>query len=181
MSSSPRHRQVGRRPRRLTTAQRFYERGLASYQKRQLERAIADLDETIALEPKNAEYYAARGLMLLENGQPGEAEEDFAYALKLDRRQWLAHYGKGMRAFQERRFEDAIDSFSRAQHIAPARPEIYYHRAIAFNLQGNASEAIQDMEYAQSLFDQADPRHQYAKEWITIFSSAISVRPKPKS
>jgi Flp pilus assembly protein TadD len=155
--------------RRLDLADRYYERGLYQFEKNKLDLAIADLDEAIDLEPKRAEFYVARGLMLVQNGQMEEAEEDFAEGLRLDSTQWLAHYGRGVRAFEEADFAAAIDHFSRAQYIAPDRPEIYYYRAIALNLNGDSDEAIRDMEYAQSLLDSEDKRQRDTTRWINIF------------
>jgi len=136
---------------RLSTDERYYERGLDFYQKKNLEAALADMDAAIIAAPRKAEYYAARGLMLLEDGAADEAEADFAQALKLDPTQWLAHYGRGMRAYQERRYDEAVTHFSRAQVLAPERPEVYLHRAAALHARGDREEARRDVDYALEL------------------------------
>lgn len=135
----------------LSKDERHYERGLDFYRKKDLEAALADMDAAIAAAPRNGEYYAARGLMLLEYGARDEAEADFARALKHDPTQWLAHYGRGMYAFQEQRYDEAVLHFSRAQRLAPQRPEVYLHRAAALHARGDRDEARRDVDYALEL------------------------------
>ncbi len=142
---------------RLSQDERYYERALDLYRRQNLADAIDELDAAIATTPrKKAEYYAARGLMLLEHGASDEAEEDFAHALKLDPRQWLAHYGRGRHAYQERRYDEAVTHFSRAQQIAPERPEVYLHRAAALYAGGDREEARQDVDFALELLQRED-------------------------
>lgn len=169
MSQPAWYRRVGRSGRRLSLDQRHYERGLDYYAQNQLDLAIADLDQAIELAPRTAEYYAARGLMLLNYNAADEAEEDFARCLALDPTQWLAHYGRGIHAFQTARYDAAIAFFSRAQHVAPQRPEIYFYRAVTFFQNENPSEAIADMRYALTLLSSNDPRRTLAEKWLVIF------------
>ncbi len=164
-------------PRRLTIAERYYERGLDELSKDRLSQALADLDQAIAQNPRNAEYYAARGLALLRDEWEADAEQDFAQALKLDATQWLAHYGRGMLAFKEGDFTAALDHFSRAQRLAPQRPEIYVYRAASFFRAGNPREAIADIEYALTLFEPRDRRREQAGQWLEIFRRAASRQP----
>ncbi len=163
------HRQKGIR---LSVAERYYERSLDQYTKGKLDLALDDMDAAIEHAPRNAELFAARGLMLLQAGWTAEAEADFAHALKLDPTQWIAHYGRGMRAFQERDFRQAIDHFSRAQQIAPERPEIYYHRAVAFYELDDHKQAILDMEVAVSLLTDNSRRLAQAQKWLRILRQA---------
>ncbi|MBN1563750.1 MAG: tetratricopeptide repeat protein [Anaerolineae bacterium] len=162
---------LGQSGHKLTTAQRYYERGLDHFTNGRWPAALADLDEALVHEPDNAEYYITRGLILLQMGEDGEAEDDFIYGLGLDPTQWAAHYGRGMRAYKNAEYQAAINQFSRAQHVAPERPEIYFHRAICFFKMANATEAIRDMEFAQRLLDPDDKRHDQAKKWIDLFKT----------
>jgi Flp pilus assembly protein TadD len=154
---------------RLSVADRHYERGLYYFTRNKLDQAIADLDEAIQLQPKRAELYAARGLVLLQNGAADEAEEDFAYALELDLQQWLSHYGRGVHAFENANYTQAIDYFSRAQLVAPDRPEVYYYRAIAFFQIDQPDQAKRDMQYALTLLDENDTRRRDTERWLKIF------------
>ncbi len=142
---------------RLSKDERYYERALHAYSKGELEAALADMDAAIATAPRKAEYYAARGLMLLQDRAADEAEADFAHAIKLDPTQWLAHYGRGMRAYQEKRHDEAVTHFSRAQRLAPQRPEVYLHRAAALRARGDRQEARHDADYALELLQGESP------------------------
>jgi Flp pilus assembly protein TadD len=154
--------------RRLSTSDRYYERGLDSYVKSKPEQAVADLDEAIRANPRRAEYYAARGLLLLQQGWADDAEDDFVMALRLDPAQWLVHYARGMRAYQDENFAQAIDHFSRAQRIAPERFEIYYHRGAAFYRAGQPEEARRDMSAALDMLDKRDKRRVHVTEWLAL-------------
>lgn len=165
------YRRLGQTGRKLTVAQRYYERGLDHFTNERWSDALADLDEALYHDPNNAEYYATRGLILLKTGEEAEAEEDFAHSLRLDATQWLAHYGRGMRAHKNRNYTDAVQQFSRAQHVAPERPEIYFHRAISFYEMGNSLEAIHDMQFAQRLFGAEDSRSKQVEKWIGVFKT----------
>ncbi len=174
MSQPAWYRRLGRSGRHLSLDQRHYERGLAYYAQNQLDLAIADLDQAIELSPRNGEYYAARGLLLTSYDVPGaeeDAENDFARSLSLDPTQWLAHYGRGILAFRKADYDAAISHFSRAQMIAPQRPEVYFYRAIAFFQNENIPEATADMRYALSLLPERSPLRTQAEKWSSIFSS----------
>lgn len=159
---------------RLTVTERYYERGLYHYTHKKYDLALADLDEALTRDPRNPEYYVARGLVLLRSGYEEEAEADFAYGLKLDPTQWLAHYGRGLRAFHAKQYQEAVDHFSRAQHIAPTRAEIYYHRAVAFYEMNNFAQARMDMEFAVKQFTDHKKRLAQAKKWLSLLDESQS-------
>lgn len=157
---------------RLNVVERFYERGLHHFTRERYDLALADLDEAIARALRNAELYAARGLVALQAGWDADAEADFAHALKLDPTQWIAHYGRGMQAFQQRDYRTAVDHFSRAQQLAPDRAEIYYHRAVAFYELNNIDQALLDMNAAKTLFADNKKRLAQALAWLRILEQA---------
>ncbi len=159
---------------RLSIAERYYERGLHHFTKERHDLALADLDAAIDHTPRDAELYTARGLVLLQAGWPDDAEADFAHALRLDPTQWLAHYGRGLRAFQQKNYQAAIDHFSRAQFIAKDRAEIYYHRAVAFYEMDNIAQAILDMQAAKKLFESNKKRQAQADKWLKILEQTPS-------
>jgi Flp pilus assembly protein TadD len=163
----------GSSSKRLTVAERYYERGLDQYAKGTLDMALEDMDEAIQNDPRNAELYVARGLMLFQQGWADDAEDDLVQGLKLDPTQWLAHYVRGMRAFKAGDHLQAVNHFSRAQRVAPERAEIYFHRAVVFHQMSNTEEAIRDMEFAQSLLESKDKRREQAQQWLTIFRNAL--------
>lgn len=174
MAAPPPSGRRRRLSRRLTVAERYYERALHAYGRSRYDAATADLDEAIQAEPKRAELYIARGFALLAEQRPDDAEEDFAYGLTLDPTQWAAHYGRGMRAFDEGNYRAAVDAFSRAQHLAPERFEIYVYRAISLHQLKQTDEALRDLRFAETLVEPPDKRLRLLKRWIDTIEAATS-------
>lgn len=90
-------------------------RGLAFFDKRDYDKAIAHYTEAIRLDPKNAETYCDRGdIYLLQKGDYDSAIADYTEAIRLKptdaeayRRRGLAYQGKGQLAAAERDFAQA--------------------------------------------------------------------------
>ncbi|MHB8626081.1 MAG: tetratricopeptide repeat protein [Aggregatilineales bacterium] len=166
-SSEPRRSLVQRIGLARADAQAYYERGLLAFAAHKYEDALADLDAALQLSPGYAELYSARGLVALEAGKLPEAQEDFEYAIKLNKRQWLAHYGLGVVAFNRKAWGAAIEAFTKAQTIAPGRPEPWYYRAVAQYNAGDADKALADMKIALRWFSAEDKkRGDDAKKWL---------------
>lgn len=150
-----------------TTGDAYYRRALKHYEANNLEDAIVDVSEAIYYDQGYAEYYTARGIFYLTDGKTEEAEADLQYALRLNRRQWLAHYGLGVLRFQEGDYLAAIDRFTEAlKHPdAARRAEIWYYRAVAHHAQAEDEKAYEDIEKALEYFAADDKRLSGAKAW----------------
>ncbi len=157
-------------------AEAYYRRSLKSFEENDLENAILDVSEAIYYDRGFAEYYIARGLYYTANSQPDEAEADFQYAARLDKRQWLAHYGSGVLAYQRDEFEEAAKHFSEALRQAPDKPEALYYRALAYHELQEYEKAIADMEKAIELMPANDKRRKDARAWIRGFETGLEAR-----
>lgn len=147
-------------------ADEFYRQALAAYQKKLFDQAVDRLDRAIDLLPAHAEYYAARGFIHLEAGSRREAEADFEIALRLYPHEMLAHYGRGLLAYRDGNWEDAVTYFSRALAADPDRPETLYCLALAYHRQHNDGLALGYMRQAQARFEQTgDRRRADAARW----------------
>ena len=155
-----------------STGVAYYERGLKAYEAGDLENAILDLSEAIYYDDRYAEYYSTRGLFHLENGENDAAKEDLDYALVLNKRQWLAHYGLAMLAFGKQEYTDAEKRFGDALAIRSDRAEIWYYRAVTRHNLGDDVQAMSDMERAEQLFPPNDKRRKDAVAWIKEFKKA---------
>src|SRR5258708_30732957 len=111
-------------------ADAYYRGGWQSFEDGDFENAILDLSEAIFYDSRHAEYYSTRGLFYLQDNQAPEAETDLNYALKLDKRQWLAHYALGMKDFTAGEYHAALHNFSRARALQPQPPGNFYYPAI---------------------------------------------------
>jgi tetratricopeptide (TPR) repeat protein len=149
------------------TGDAYYRRALKEYEAGNLEEAIVDVSEAIFYDQGYAEYYTTRGIFYIADNKKAEAEADFQYALKLNRRQWLAHYGLGMVRFQDGDYLAAVDRFTEALRHPDAgkKPEIWYYRAIALHAQNDDERAYEDIDRAIDRFSAEDKRLSGAKAW----------------
>lgn len=138
-------------------ADEFYKKALAAYQKRNMEDALLNMDSAIAAMPDNAEYYAARGLMYVEDGVDDKAEQDFNAALQHFPYEMLAHYGRGMLAFNRKKWDEALEHFTAAYRMDQQRPETLYYLAIVYHRKNENENARKVMTLAITALDAANP------------------------
>ncbi|HEX2619918.1 MAG TPA: tetratricopeptide repeat protein, partial [Phototrophicaceae bacterium] len=134
-------------------ADEFYKKALAAYEKRNLDEALINMSDAINALPNNSEYYAARGFLYLEDGIDDKASADFTQALKLYAYEMLAHYGLGVVAYREKKWDEALKSFTSAYHVDPKRPETLYYLAMVYHQKGDPVSALQVMRQAYELLD----------------------------
>jgi tetratricopeptide (TPR) repeat protein len=156
----------------------YYQRGLQSYQDGDLENALLDLSEAIYYDRSHAEYYSTRGLFHLEDNKEEDAELDLQYALKLNKQQWLAHYGLGILDFRRGEYDSAVRHFDQAQAAAPNRPEIWLYRGVAQHYAGDDAKAITDLERAELLFPHGDKRLKDVRAWLKEVKKNAPALPK---
>ena len=156
-------------------ADEYYKVGLAAYTKGKFDEAIINLTDAINALPKNAEYYAARGFVYLEDGITDKAEEDFEQALKLYPYELLAHYGRGIIAFQTKNWDEAQAHFTDAYRADPKRPETLYYLALVHHRKRENQIALRVMRNAHTLFESAgDKRRTDASKWVKTLESLVS-------
>jgi tetratricopeptide (TPR) repeat protein len=63
-----------------------FNRGLAWYSKTILDKALIDFDETVSLDPGNANAFLMRGLVRIAQGSDEDADRDFKKSVALDSR-----------------------------------------------------------------------------------------------
>jgi tetratricopeptide (TPR) repeat protein len=144
----------------------YYRRGLQAFEDGDMENAILDLSEAIHYDRGHAEYYSTRGLFYVEARQFEDAQVDLEYALKLNKRQWLAHYALGMIDFTNQDYESAGKHFGEASKIRPERPEVWYYLAVTDHNLGDDTQAVADMERAEQAFAPGDKRRKDATAWL---------------
>lgn len=150
-------------------ADEFYKMALDAYEKKDLENAILNLGYAIELLPQHAEYYAARGLMYLQDGVHDKAKADFESALKHFEWEMLAHYGLGAIAYYERDWDSAHEHFMNAYRADPNRTETAYYLALTFFRKGDAASAKQLMAQVVARFEATkDKRRTDAQRWLRM-------------
>ena len=90
--------------------------------KSNLETADGYSRKALELDSESAEAHAAHGLAESLSKRYGEAEREFATAIRLNPQLYEAHYFSGRTSFQQGKYEDSIRHFAEASRI---RPEDY--------------------------------------------------------
>ena len=110
--------QSGRETRR-NLAIAYYSRGLAYYDKGDDDRAIAEYNEAIRLDPKFAQAYSSRGLAYDHKGDLGHADPDYNEAIRLDPKYAQAYFNRGNAYYQKGDDDRAIADYSEAIRLDP--------------------------------------------------------------
>ena len=148
-------------------ADEYYQRALDAYKKGDFDNAIDALTDAIDLLPTRAEYLAARGFFFLEDGEPEKAERDFAAAIQHNRYEMLAHYGRGVLAYQAGEYAAALGHFRTASYADAKRGEPLYYMALTALRLNDFASAINFMSMALTAFEKAgDKRRSDASRWL---------------
>jgi tetratricopeptide (TPR) repeat protein len=164
----------------LSLAERYLERGLYYFGRQKYDDALLDFDDAIDAEPRNAELYVARGLTLVEAGFDDEAEEDLAEALRLNPKQWAAHYVRALIAYKRGELEQALIHLDVARVTAPERPEIYIYQAAIYYHQKNKAKAEEAITKAQETIDKDERKLKMAaNKWQKAIEDLAAPAPPP--
>jgi tetratricopeptide (TPR) repeat protein len=129
-----------------TSVDEYISRGDKLYDRNDYERAIADFDKAIELDPGRAGAYADRGNAYLYSGKAELAAADFAKALALNPRQTAAIRGNGIVRERNGDYRQAIDSYSRALDIDQNDEFALEHRALAYAELKDGDKALADYD-----------------------------------
>ncbi len=166
-------------------ADELYQEALKAYDKKNVEEAILKLEQAIELLPRNSEYRAARGFMYLENGgaeasdavNRKKALDDFDAALAIHDFEMLAHYGKGIIAYNDKNWDEALAHFTDAFYSEPERPETLYYLALVHHRKNDHRSALNWMKQAESGFERTnDRRKNDAGRWIRELDKLANAR-----
>jgi len=96
-------------------------RGILRLRRGQVDDAVADFDQAIALDPSQPEVYLNKGGALIRRNNPAEAVNLFTVALERNtRRPAVAHYGRAVAQEELGNLAAAYRDFSRASQLDPA-------------------------------------------------------------
>ena len=103
--------------------------GLEKYKKGDYQRAVADFDRAIKLNPKNYDAYNKRGTALYELKEYQRAIADFSQAIKLNFNSDISYYNRGLILAEELNNNKAgIEDCNRAIQINPKYHIAYFKR-----------------------------------------------------
>ena len=143
---------------RRNVAIAYYSRGLAYYDKGDDDRAIAEFNEAIRLDPKFAYAYSSRGLAYDHKGDLGHADPDYNEAIRLDPKYAQAYFNRGNAYYQKGDDDRAIADYSEAIRLDPKFAQAYSSRGLTYYQKGDLDHAIAD--YGEAI--RLDPKYAYA-------------------
>jgi len=152
-------------------ADEHYKSALRKYSEQHVSDAIVEINYAIELLPNNPEYFAARGFFYMEDGLPKEAQADFEQALTLYPYEMLAHYGLGRIAWSNKKWDEALEHFTKAYRADPKRAESLYHLALALHRKEQNTDAAHYMTIAIARFEAKDDskNKRNAERWLKEF------------
>jgi lipoprotein NlpI len=142
-------------------ARAYNGRGIAYDMKQDFDKAIADYDEAIKLDPKDAHGYSNRCFTHNSKNELDLAMADCDQAIKLDPKLARAYSNRGVIFFAKQDYDRAISDYSEAIHLDVNYAPTYAKRGIAYDDKQDYQHAISD--YNQALL--LDPRYSYPALW----------------
>ncbi len=133
----------------------YVSRGVEYKNQRGLDRALADFDQAIRLDPKNSDAYTVRGMAWKAKGDFDRAIADFDQAIRLDPKNTDAYTVRGVTWETKGDLDRAIADYDQAIRIDPKDAGAYTVRGVAWAAKGDLDRAIADYDQAIRL----DPKN----------------------
>jgi len=128
----------------------YNNRGLAYSNRGQLELAMADYNKALSLDPMHVGAYVNRGAMHVEKNEFNEAVSDYETSLKLNAN-FQAFYNLGNIYRKLKKYDLALDHYTKAIEVQPRREEVYNNRGVVFLNLGEYEKAYNDFSKGMSL------------------------------
>lgn len=103
----------------------YYHRSIAYRIKGQYDRAIADYDSVLRLDPKNAAIFISRGNTYRAMGESDHAIADYGEAIRLDPQYANAFYNRGVTYANKGQYDRAIADFDEAIRLDPKNAAVF--------------------------------------------------------
>ena len=127
----------------------YHTRGAAKAALGDYDKAIADFDAAIRLNPKTAINYLDRGLAKEALGEKDAAKADFEEATRINGDLAKNYYEEGRGKNHRRAYEAAMVSFDKAIRLNPEYASVYSNRAISQNAMGRRELRRENPEKAK--------------------------------
>ena len=125
--------------------------------------ALTDLERAVSLKPNESEYQANLGYVLWKLGRAEEAVNAERSSLKLDEKNYTAHYQLGrflLRLGNPKQLGEAAAHLKRALEIDPRQYEVRFELLAAYRALGDTTQALSQLDLLQDARP-ADPRVTY--------------------
>ncbi len=117
----------------------------------QYERAIADYNHALRIDPGDAITYNNRGTVYAETGDIEKAIQDYSAAIRLDPAYVSPYNNRGTAFAETGDIEQAIQDYDAAIRLDLSDATAYTNRGVAYRYNGEISRAFQDFDTAIGL------------------------------
>lgn len=124
------------------------DRGVASFKKGEIDKAIADFTEAIGLNPKDATAYVNRAIASAANGQLDLALADCNAAIQLNPKLAAAYSVRGVTCERKGEHDKAIADCDQAIHLDDRQANAFIARADAWLNKGEFDRSLADCDQA---------------------------------
>jgi tetratricopeptide (TPR) repeat protein len=139
----------------------YNNRGNAYVVKGELDRALADYDAAIILDPESSLAYNGRGNVYLRKREFDRALADFNAAILLNPQYSSAYNGRGEVYFYKSDYDRALADYNEAIHFDSRNAAAFANRAEVYARKGAYESAITDAELATRLDPKLSGPHAY--------------------
>lgn len=126
-------------------------RGNANKAKNDLDKALVDYNQAIALDPKNGGAYVNRAFILSRQGKRKEAMDDYNEAVRLNPHLWQAYFNRAAELKEQGKLREALADLDHVTKLNPKFAGTYENRANIYARQGQLDKAISDYNAALQL------------------------------
>jgi tetratricopeptide (TPR) repeat protein len=129
----------------------YSNRGFAYTDKKDYELAIADFDQAIRFDPKDARTYNNRGNAYADKGDIDRAIADYDQAIRLDPNNVFAFFNRGNNYGEMKDYDRAIADFEQVIRLDPKYAPAYYGRGMSKRARGDIAGGNADIAHAREL------------------------------
>ena len=116
--------------------------------KGEYDKALADCDKAIRLDPKYGRAHYNRGMTCFHQGHYDQAISDLSEAIRLEPRSARNYVGRAAAWTLQRKYDQALSDCSEAIRIDAAFAMAYSGRAYVWHMKRNYAKAISDLDVA---------------------------------
>jgi len=131
----------------------YYDKAVASLKKKDIRSALAYLDKSISLFPKNTPARTLRSYIYIQMKRFNDAVKDATYACQVDNLYFSPHLFAGLAYINLKNYQAAVKYLERAKQLIPTQPDTYYLLGLAYEGLRNYKLALQYYQMALKLTD----------------------------
>ena len=158
------------------------EKGVAHYESKEYDQAIAEYSKAIEINPNYADAYYNRGLVYDDLKEYSQAIADYSKAIEINPNYADAYYNRGLIHYNLKEYDQAIADYSQAIEINPNYANAHYNRGLVYDNLEEYEQAILDIEKASELYRQQGNQEAYqnSQQSISLIKPKISLPPQGK-